>query len=373
MKAAFLIESREIIGGGFYSIFKFAEYLEKRGHEIHIFCAKFPLFFDKEKKQTLHITTRPSLRLNFRGGRIVERIFIRLYYRFHIKAQIRKLQPEMLFTYQMMTPIRGERIIKNTNIKHCIFAFATPLWRDRVLVDYHFEIYFPKRQQRKWEKYKTACVTADYVIAISHISQTENEEWLGKKITGFVYPGVDRRELIKDVTKEEQVIYLGRLSRTKRVDMIIEALDLLESPPTLVICGGGEEGGSMRALAKKLKVKCDFKGPVTDDEKWKQIQRSRCMLFPTAFEGFGMSPGEALIMGTPCICSSLPVLKEVYEDAVTYFDDTKEDLAKKIGEVLNKTEDGSKGRKYILNKLSWDKSAEKIERLLKMNLRKVGR
>jgi glycosyltransferase involved in cell wall biosynthesis len=370
MKLAFLIENGENIAGGFYSIFKIAEYLEKRGHEIHIFCAKFPLFFDKEKKQTLHINTRPSLYGKFKGAGIVERFFIRLYHRFHIKSQIRELQPEILFTYQMMIAIRGERIIKNTSIKHCIFAFSTPLWRNRVLGDNHFETYFHKGLLRKWEKYRTTCITADYVIGISQLSQKENERWLRKKIAGYVYPGIDHREQIKDVNREEQVIYLGRLGGTKRVDMIIEALALLDNPPKLIICGGGKEEGSLRALAKRLKVKCDFKGPVTDDEKWKQIQRSKCMLFPTAFEGFGMPPSEALIMGTPCICSSLPILREVYEDTVTYFDDTKEDLAQKIEEVLHMQQDGSKGRQFILSKLGWDKSAEKIERLLDLNQKK---
>ena len=42
------------------------------------------------------------------------------------------------------------------------------------------------------------------------------------------------------------------------------------------------------------------------------------MVFPSSFEGFGMPPMEALAAGTPCICSNIPILRELYGEYVDY-------------------------------------------------------
>ena len=89
------------------------------------------------------------------------------------------------------------------------------------------------------------------------------------------------------------------------------------------------------------------------------------MVFPSSFEGFGMPPMEALLHGIPCICSDLPILREVYENHVIYFKEHDiKDLAIKIEYFLENIGSLSKitepGKQYVLNKYGWDKSAQSL-------------
>ena len=95
--------------------------------------------------------------------------------------------------------------------------------------------------------------------------------------------------------------------------------------------GGGEEKQKLVRLANQAKVNCEFKGNVNDQEKWIEIKKSMFMVFPTSFEGFGMPPMEALYCEIPCICTDIPILKEVYQDKIEYFKENNvNDLCKKI-------------------------------------------
>ena len=61
-------------------------------------------------------------------------------------------------------------------------------------------------------------------------------------------------------------------------------------------------------------------GFVPDEELDKIYKNSIAFVFPTLAEGFGLPPKEAIKAGTLAVVSDIPVLKEVYEDSVDYFD-----------------------------------------------------
>lgn len=58
-----------------------------------------------------------------------------------------------------------------------------------------------------------------------------------------------------------------------------------------------------------------------DDEALDGLYRAAdCLVFPTLAEGFGLPVLDALVRGTPVVCSRIPVLEEVSGDAALYFD-----------------------------------------------------
>ena len=94
------------------------------------------------------------------------------------------------------------------------------------------------------------------------------------------------------------------------------------------------------------------------------------MVFPSSFEGFGIPPMEALACGIPCICSDIPILKEVYKDYVEYFkehniDDMSDRISYLLENPLHCNERGKIGKEYVEDNFGWDKSAQKLEMKLK--------
>lgn len=50
------------------------------------------------------------------------------------------------------------------------------------------------------------------------------------------------------------------------------------------------------------------------------MAQAQALLFPTLAEGYGLPPAEAAALGTPVVCSDLPVLREVMGDYPVYLD-----------------------------------------------------
>jgi glycosyltransferase involved in cell wall biosynthesis len=59
-------------------------------------------------------------------------------------------------------------------------------------------------------------------------------------------------------------------------------------------------------------------GHVSDDELAAILTGARALVFPSADEGFGLPPVEALACGTPVVCTDIPAFREVLGDRATY-------------------------------------------------------
>ncbi|HPP66324.1 MAG TPA: glycosyltransferase, partial [bacterium] len=58
-------------------------------------------------------------------------------------------------------------------------------------------------------------------------------------------------------------------------------------------------------------------------------------VFPSLYEGFGLPPLEAISLRCPVILADIPVLKEIFNDTVLYFNPLSEnDMANKMLSVL---------------------------------------
>jgi len=83
-------------------------------------------------------------------------------------------------------------------------------------------------------------------------------------------------------------------------------------PHTLVISGiGGKQEEEINKLIDEYDIKQDviITGFVSNEERDTLYRHAYAFLFPSLFEGFGMPPVEALMLGTPVIttlCASIP-------------------------------------------------------------------
>jgi glycosyltransferase involved in cell wall biosynthesis len=116
------------------------------------------------------------------------------------------------------------------------------------------------------------------------------------------------------------LVYAGRLTREKRIDLLLEAVARVEGAG-LAICGDGPDRGRLEEIAARvgLKDRVVFHGHLpTNVEVWRRIGESRIAVQPSSREGYGMFPLEAMAAGLPVVyCeSSESALSELVEDGV---------------------------------------------------------
>ena len=165
--------------------------------------------------------------------------------------------------------------------------------------------------------------------------------------------------------KQPYLLYVGNLYPHKNLIQVVRALKTMDSPPMLVIASGRNIfWHRFQKLLKDINAQDLVKmvGYVPDDELGALYNSAQAYTFPSLSEGFGLPGLEAMAYGTPVLASDISVFKEVYKDAVLYFDpqDIK-DIADKIKELAGDEELRSrlisKGKRRV-KQFSWNKMAK---------------
>ena len=372
MKILILQTLNNSLGGGSYSIIKFFEYLSTKGHTVYLYgMNKNHLFFRKNTFfKNFNLITRTFVSEKLKGSRIVNLLINKIDMNIKLRKLITNKQIDYIVGSLTQSSIDAVQLAEKTGIKSVNFVFECPPWMERDLGAV-WKDEFNLKNQILWEKTKKAYLKSNILISNSKISKIECEKWIDSNVDDFIYPGIDIKniEKIKTNKKKYQIIYVGRLYKTKNIDKIILSLSKIKNAPKLKLIGSGEELKNLKKLATKINVNVEFLGILSDNEKFKEIKKSQLMVFPSSHEGFGMPPMEALACGIPCICSDKDIFKEVYGDHVIYFKNNNiDDLTKKIKNTLNdikyKKLTMNKSKKNIKNNYSWKKSGEKIEKIL---------
>ena len=101
------------------------------------------------------------------------------------------------------------------------------------------------------------------------------------------------------------VLFLGKLTPRKRVDVLVRAFARLNrSGATLVIAGNDMgTGAALRSLVKALHLedRTLFTGLLTGRDRLEALADADAMVYPSQDEIFGLAPLEALLSGTPAI------------------------------------------------------------------------
>jgi len=372
MKILIIQNLNKNLGGGDYSLIKYFEYLTKWGHEIYFYgvSRENPFFQEYTHPKNFRIYYRYFFPEKIKGSRIINEWINKIYLYTIIKKLINQKKINLVVGSFRLRAVDAVYLAKKTNIKCINFVFESPPWMKKDLGEEWQKEYV--KTKKAWDKTKKAYIESNVLISNSKMSKSYCESWIGKRVTDYVYPGIDTKvvDCINKQKKKYQIIYIGRLYHSKNINEIIIALSKIKNPPPLKIIGGGEELTNIKKLAREYNIKVEFAGIKGDIEKFKEIKKSLFMVFPSSHEGFGIPPLEALYCGIPCICSDKPIFKEVYGNKVEYFKEHNIDELKNKIEFLLKNPDycekrGKEGRKYVKKNFSWQKSAKKIERILK--------
>lgn len=168
--------------------------------------------------------------------------------------------------------------------------------------------------------------------------------------------GVDVQKFTPGVDGSSSLLYVGRIDPIKGLDLLIDALRLLNSEIRLDIIGGPSKGEyeleSLKAYASGLRV--NFLGPIPHRSLPRYYQRASVVAIPSCYESFGLVGLEAMASARPVVGFARAGLSEtVGNDAGILVKRCVPDLARVIALLIDNRELrqtlGSSGRKKALN------------------------
>ena len=235
----------------------------------------------------------------------------------HLAAAIRHDRPDVLFAPAYTAPIAiGTPLVLTV---HDLSFFAHPEW-------------FPlKMRLRQRAVTKAAARRAARVLTDSEFSRGEIIHHLGVKSARIsVIPlGVPRPAGVRPAppgrAPEPMILFVGSIFNRRHLPEVIRALAIVSRrhpDVRLEIVGDNRtyppQDLPVIAEAEGVGSRVSARSYVPDDVLADLYRRADAFVFLSDYEGFGLTPLEALSNGVPVLVGDTPVAREVYRDAARY-------------------------------------------------------
>ena len=170
------------------------------------------------------------------------------------------------------------------------------------------------------------------------------------------------------------VLFVGSLFNRRHIPELIEGFALASRRVTdarLMLIGDNRTHPRIDAVAiaraAGVADRVEWRDYVDDEELQRRYDEARVFAFLSEYEGFAMTPLEALAAGCPSVLLDTPVAREVYGDAATFVTADPATIADALVDLL--TNDDLRQRRLAagqtrLNAYSWKRSAATIAALL---------
>lgn len=145
---------------------------------------------------------------------------------------------------------------------------------------------------RQWDF--AAAQRPDCLVANSKYIQQRIRKYY-RRDSEVIYPPVDTNRGYISSSPGDYYLSVGRLTHTKRLDVMIEACNRMKR--RLLVAGEGREEARLKSIAGPT---IEFLGRVPDDDLRVLYANCRALLF-AADEDFGMVPVEAQSYGRPVV------------------------------------------------------------------------
>jgi glycosyltransferase involved in cell wall biosynthesis len=220
------------------------------------------------------------------------------------------------------------------------------------------------------------------VVAVSACTAGDVAELfgVGAERLAVVPEGVARRfqplaaERVEPVRRryglpERFVLFVSTIEPRKNLPTLLEAWGRMRERPPLVVAGSwgwGYEG--VRERMERLGPGLRLLGAVPPDDLPALYNLATCLAHPAWYEGFGLTPLEAMACATPVVVSSASSLPEVVGDAGLLVDPADVEgwtaaLEQVSGDADLAAALGRRGRLRAAE-FGWDRAAERTWRVL---------
>jgi glycosyltransferase involved in cell wall biosynthesis len=109
------------------------------------------------------------------------------------------------------------------------------------------------------------------------------------------------------------VLFLGRISFVKGLDLLIEAFAGAHKSASLTIVGPDDRDGCLEVIRRRKVERVTLPGPLYGREKLEALVDADLLVLPSRYESFGNAAAEAIACGTPVLvsdqCGIAPLVK----------------------------------------------------------------
>jgi glycosyltransferase involved in cell wall biosynthesis len=169
------------------------------------------------------------------------------------------------------------------------------------------------------------------------------------------------------------VLNIGRLSKRKNIDVLVEAMARLPNEYKLVLCGEWDPGFRKKVeeiiTASKLKDRIKYIGKVSYFDIDKYFRSAQIFVLPSSYEGLPKVVLEALSSGCKVIASGFKIDRQI-PDLKFIPEITSDVIAEEIVESHERLSDPEETKKIINDSYSWDTKANQIEDVYKLLLKR---
>ena len=177
-------------------------------------------------------------------------------------------------------------------------------------------------------------------LTISHASAAEIARvGIPRERIAVGYIGVELDTFSRDPSRRADrptLLYLGRLKRYKRIELLLDAL-VANPEAILEVAGDGDYRDELEAGIRERGVeeRVRLHGHVTEERKRELLQEAWVNVTASSAEGWCLSVMEAAASGTPTVALAVGGLPESIDDGRTgLLAQDGEDLGRKVGQVL---------------------------------------
>ncbi len=239
------------------------------------------------------------------------------------------------------------------------------------------------------------CQTLDGVLALSQIQKEEVKNTYGIScshihVVGAGYNAALFSPTPKPQPRPVQIVYAGKLNRSKGVPWLLRALVRIDDLPWqlhLIGSGSGPEKNECLRLAEELGARIIIHGALTQPELAAIMQSAHLFVLPSFFEGLPLVLLEALACGCRLIATALPGVAEVLggletdyvrlvetprfhgvdqpfeEDEAVFEDNLSQAIREQIGAIICEPEIAYDKIEDQITAFSWGSVFEKIEQV----------
>jgi len=277
-----------------------------RGHRVDLLCSSWN---DAPQRATLD-----GIEVHRTGSRHTYPFVARDYYRKHLEQNAYDVVIEDLNKVPLYTPLWGVRRL--VTLVHHLFGSTA------------FREASPPLAAAVWlSEQPIGLVYRNVPFQAVSVSTSDDlvSRGIAREAIRVIYNGVDSARLTPDAAERSDqplFVYLGRLKKYKRVDIVIRAFAELKLPEArMEIAGTGDYRASLEGLVKSLGLteRVKFLGFIPEEQKVHLLRRAWASVLASPKEGWGISNLEAAACGTPVIAANSPGIRESVVNGETGF------------------------------------------------------